>query len=147
MRGYACTRLSQPERAILKDVDAHMLQCVAVCCSVLQCTAVCCSVLQCVVVCCSVLQCVAVCRSVLQCLAVCCNVSQCGAVCSILPCSVCCMVLQCVAVWVAFDRDTNMKVRTYTPRKKFDRSLLWVSFRVCRSFLTCSEFLLAGTRK
>jgi len=39
----------------------HMLQCIAVCCSVLQCAAVCCSVLWCVVVCCSVLQC-AVCR-------------------------------------------------------------------------------------
>ena len=28
--------------------EAHVLQCVAVCCSVLQCVAVCCSVLQCV---------------------------------------------------------------------------------------------------
>jgi len=32
----------------------HVLQSVAVCCSVLQCVAVCCSVLQCVAVCCSV---------------------------------------------------------------------------------------------
>jgi len=38
---------------IVHDTD-HMLQCVAVCCSVLQCVAVCCSVL-------NVLQCVAVC--------------------------------------------------------------------------------------
>ena len=36
----------------------HVLQCVAVCCSVLQCVAVRCSELQCVAVCCSVLQCV-----------------------------------------------------------------------------------------
>jgi len=40
---------------------AHLLQCVAVCCSVLQCVAVCCSVLQCVAVCCGVLQCIAAC--------------------------------------------------------------------------------------
>ena len=39
----------------------HLLQCVAVHCSVLQCVAVRYSVLQCVAVCCSVLQCVAVC--------------------------------------------------------------------------------------
>jgi len=63
----------------------HVLQCVAVCCSVLQCVAVCCCVLQCVTVCCSVkhatchlhmdvLQCVAACCSVLQCVAVCCSV-------------------------------------------------------------------------
>jgi len=42
----------------------HVLQCVAMCCSVLQCSAVCCSVLQCVAVRYSVLQCVAVCCSV-----------------------------------------------------------------------------------
>ena len=48
-------------------MTAHVLQCVAVCCSVLQCVAVCCSVLQCVAVCCRVLPCVAVCCRVLQC--------------------------------------------------------------------------------
>ena len=42
----------------------HLMQCVAVCCSVLQCVAVCCSVLQCVAVWCSVK------RSVLQCVAI-----------------------------------------------------------------------------
>ena len=51
-------------------LDLHMLQCVAVCCSVLQCVAECCSVSQSVAVCCSVLQSVAVCCRVLQCVAV-----------------------------------------------------------------------------
>jgi len=55
---------------------SHVLQCVAVCCSVLQCVAVCCSVLQCVA-------CVAVCCSVLQCVAVCCSVLQCAAACEL----------------------------------------------------------------
>jgi len=90
----------------------HVLQCVAVCCSVLRCIPVSsCSncnivkrhLLQCVAVCCSVLQCVAVCRIVLQCLpvptptlshracvAVCCSVLQCVAV--------CCSALQYVSV-------------------------------------------------
>jgi len=52
-------------------MSSHMLQCVAVCCSVLQCVAACCSVLQCLAVCRSVLQCAAVCCRVLQCVAVC----------------------------------------------------------------------------
>ena len=51
------------------DEETHVLQCVAVCCSILQCFTVCCSVLPCVAVCCSVLQCVAVCCSVVQCVA------------------------------------------------------------------------------
>jgi len=73
----------------------HVLQCVAVCCSVLQCDAVCSRVLHCFaegvlesilsnrsmfyakctrLLCCSVLQFVAVCSSVLQCVAVHCRV-------------------------------------------------------------------------
>jgi len=69
----------------------HVLQCVAVCCSVMQLTPLrsCASlfprscVLQCVAVCCSVLQCVdvAVCCSVLMCVAVYCSVLQCVAMC------------------------------------------------------------------
>ena len=46
--------------AVKSQLYFHVMQCVAVCCSVLQCVAVCCSVLKRVVVCCSVLQCVAV---------------------------------------------------------------------------------------
>jgi len=57
---------SQKKPTDSRDLSrTHVMQCVAVCCSVLQCVAVCCSVLQCVAVCCSVLQCVAVCSIVL----------------------------------------------------------------------------------
>jgi len=68
---------------VMKQPNASVLQCIAVCCSVLQCVAVCCRVLQyvvikqpnarvlqCAVVQCVVLQFVAVCCSVLQCVAV-----------------------------------------------------------------------------
>ena len=55
------------------DEETHVLQCVAVCCSILQYFAVFYSVLQCVAVCCRVLQCFTVRCSVLQCIAVCCH--------------------------------------------------------------------------
>jgi len=76
-----CCSLIEIDR--LSDTESsHVLQCVAVCCSVLHCVAVRCRVLQCVAVllksnvsligshhmCCSVLQRVAVC-CVLQCVA------------------------------------------------------------------------------
>ena len=74
---FVSTVLSWPNRTqfcfrtqyhvVMSRYLTHVLQCVAVCCSVSQCVAVCCSVLQCVAVRCSVLQCVAVCCSVLQC--------------------------------------------------------------------------------
>jgi len=87
-RVLQCNTLS-PRLPLL---DAFVLQCVAVCCSVLQCVAVCCSVLQCVAVRCSVLQSVTVCCSVLQCVSVRCSVLQCVAVCrSVLQCfAMCC---------------------------------------------------------
>jgi len=84
-------------------VTYHVLQCVAVYCSVLQyvlrCAAVCCIMLQCAAACRSVLRCAAVCRSG-QCVAACCSMLQCVTVCCIvLQCvAVCCSVLQCVAV-------------------------------------------------
>jgi len=86
--------------------NCHVLQCVAVCCSVLQCVEVRCSALQCVAVCrsvlqrvaarCSVSQYVAVCRSVLWFVVGYCNVMQCVAV--------CCSVLQCVS------KDSRLRV-------------------------------------
>jgi len=106
----------------------HVLQCVAVCCSVLHCVAVWCSVLQSVAERCRVLQCVAewnaqskrqrpqptflhlccqarsvfvaVCCSVLQCHAECCSMVQCVAMCcGVLQCvAMCCSVLQCIAL-------------------------------------------------
>jgi len=105
------------------SIQVHLLQCVAVCCSVLQCVAVCCSVLQCVAVCCSVLQYVAVFCTVqrphpqqrpvntgtfsavwyfvLQCVvAVCCSGVHCAtpasAATTCLYWYICCSVLQCV---------------------------------------------------
>jgi len=48
---YTRTRAQKDSNEPYQD-RAHVLQCVAVCCSVLQCVAVCCSVLQCVAVCC-----------------------------------------------------------------------------------------------
>jgi len=50
----SCIRL--PTLCVVGEVIHHVLQCVAVCCSVLQCVAVCCSVFQCVAVCSSVMQ-------------------------------------------------------------------------------------------
>ena len=89
----------------------HLLQCVAVCCSVLQRVGACAvrySVLQCVAVRCSVLQGVAArwrVSSVSQCAAVCCSVLQrvqytavrCNVLQRVGACAVCCSVLQCVA--------------------------------------------------
>jgi len=66
---------------------SHVLQSVAVCCSLLQCVAECFSVLQSVSVCCRVFQCVAECFSVLQSVSVCCRAFQCVAECfSVLQC-------------------------------------------------------------
>jgi len=54
-------------REILRPRESkHVLQCVAVCCSVLQCVAGCYRVLQGVAGCCRVLQCVAGCCRVLH---------------------------------------------------------------------------------
>jgi len=84
--------------------SAHVLQCVAECCSALQCVAVRCSVLQCVAVCCSVLL-LSICtrQGYLKrigfgeietlphaCVAVCCSAVQCVAVrCSMLHLKIC----------------------------------------------------------
>jgi len=82
-----------------QSIDAIVISCVAVCCTVLQLVVVCCVVLQrdlicfwrqydrvCVVVCCSVLQRVAAC----------CSVLQCGLICYWRQCDlVCCTVVQC----------------------------------------------------
>ena len=94
---------------------SHLVDCVAVCCSVLQCVAVyrwplfvchhkwlgLSHWVECVAVCCNMLQCVAVCCMVLQGVKVRCSVLQCVAVsCSVLQCvSMRCSALQCVAVY------------------------------------------------
>jgi len=82
---------------------SHVLQSVAVCCSLLQCVAECFSVLQSVSVCCRVFQCVAECFSVLQSVSVCCSVGVWDTRRSHTPyhmcCDyMCCSVLQHVAV-------------------------------------------------
>ena len=64
-------------RYAIKITTCHVLQCVAVCCSVLQFVVVYYSALQCTAACCSVLQRVVVCGSVLQRVAVYCSVLQC----------------------------------------------------------------------
>ena len=69
-RHYSFMKLHECRGALMDSSDTHgytlrihVLQCVAVCCSVLHYSFMCCSVLQCVAVVIHVLQCVAVCCS------------------------------------------------------------------------------------
>jgi len=93
----------------------HVLQCVAVSCSVLQYVVVCCSVLLCVAVCCSVLQCVAVFCSVLQmccrCVALC--LSRKARVYLVNLCVLHCVagVLQCVANLIHISKSCRTQVK------------------------------------